>query len=530
MPQQATVGSTTCAVTTPPDFQGKIQTTHSNERVQASLPFDDRPSLFSLEARELYQAILSRDRRFDGRMFVGVSSTFIYCRPICTVRPPRFENCSFYPTAAMAEAAGFRPCLRCRPELAPGLASVDAVSRLATLAIRRIEDGAMSELSLDELSAEFGVTSRHLRRVIQQEAGLSPIQLAQTQRLLLAKQLLTDTRMSVAEAAFAAGFESIRRFNTAFQERYRLTPTSLRKSARAGTENRDDFYRFNLAVRPPFDLNRLLAFWQMRAIPGVEQVQSGWYRRSVVIGQQNGWVAIGHGPQDHQVQIRVSTGLGPVLTLVLSRLKAMLDTRADPETICHSLSQDPILAPLIKQLPGLRVPGTFDGYECGVSTILGQQVSVRTATTLAGRLASQFGMAHSTPFDALTLSFPSPESLAAVKVVDLQATGLTTRRAETVKNFANAVADGTIRLDPGADPDRVREKLLSIPGIGNWTAEYILMRAIGWPDAFPANDLGLMKAAGVSSTKLREMSENWRPWRSYATMLLWSSLGKPSDP
>src|SRR5580704_11148216 len=246
-------------------------------------------TILGIGDRDLYDAILTRDRRFDGRMFVGVRSTRIYCRPICTVRPPRFENCTFYRKAAAAEAAGFRPCLRCRPELAPGSsAPVDAISRLAALAIRRIEDGALSEMSLDELAAEFGVTARHLRRAIHQEAGLSPIELAQTQRLLLAKQLLTDTEMTVTQAAFAAGFESLRRFNAAFKQRYRLTPTSLRRAATVSKVERDDAYGFDLAVRPPFDLAPLLAFWKARATPGVEQVADGWYRRTAVVGDQSG--------------------------------------------------------------------------------------------------------------------------------------------------------------------------------------------------------------------------------------------------
>ncbi|MDB5387773.1 MAG: adenosine deaminase [Planctomycetaceae bacterium] len=492
------------------------------------LPEQERASttIFDIGPRALYEAVLTRDRRFDGRMFVGVSSTRIYCRPICTVRPPRFENCTFYRTAAAAEAAGFRPCLRCRPELAPGSsAPVDAVPRLAALAIRRIEDGALSGLSLDELAAEFGVTARHLRRSIRQEAGLSPIDLAQTQRLLLAKQLLTDTDMTITEAAFSAGFESLRRFNAAFKERYRLTPTSLRKSADAAQGNLNDVYSFNLAVRPPFDLNPLLAFWAARATPGVEQVADGWYRRTAVVGHRTGWVAVGPGRRDHTVQVFVSTGLGPVLASVLSRLKAMLDVRADPVAVAERLGADPLLAPLFDRLPGPRVPGAFDGFECGVRAILGQQVSVRAATTVAGRFAARFGLACATPYGSLTTAFPFPESLAAASVVELQGLGLTTRRAETVKCFAVAVANGQIRLEPGADPDRVRAGLLALPGIGAWTAEYLLMRAVGWPDAFPVEDLGLLKATGLSRAELRIRADRWRPWRSYAAVLLWHSLG-----
>lgn len=486
-------------------------------------------TLLGIGPSDLYKAVLARDRRFDGRMFVGVRSTRIYCRPICTVRPPRFENCSFYRTAAAAERAGFRPCLRCRPELAPGsVAPVDAVRRLAALAIRRIEDGALSALSLEELAAEFGVTARHLRRAIRQEAGLSPVELAQTQRLLVAKQLLTDTSMSVTEAAFAAGFESLRRFNAAFKLRYRLTPTSLRRKAQTSNVDNDDAYSFHLSIRPPFDLAPVLAFWAARATPGVEDVADGWYRRTAVIGERTGWVAVGPGRKAHTVRVVVSKGLGPVLPGVLSRIKAMLDVRAEPMGIGERLSADPMLAPLVAQWPGPRVPGTFDGFECGVRAILGQQISVRAATTLAGRLASRFGRANPSPY-ALTTAFPQPASLAAAGVADLQSLGLTARRAETIRAFAMATADGKLRLDPGADPDRVRAALLALPGIGDWTVEYLLLRAVGWPDAFPSSDLGLVKASGLSPAELRHRADRWRPWRGYAAVLLWHSLGGSCD-
>ncbi|HEX5497819.1 MAG TPA: AlkA N-terminal domain-containing protein, partial [Thermomicrobiales bacterium] len=353
------------------------------------------------------------------------------------------------------------------------------------------------------MAAEFGVTARHLRRAIRQEAGLTPVELAQTQRLLLAKQLLTDTHMTVTEAAFAAGFESLRRFNAAFKQRYRLTPTSLRRSAGAAQPEADDAYHFNLAVRPPFDLTPSLTFWETRAVPGVEQVAGGWYRRTVAIGERAGWVAVGAGRKDHAVQVFVSTGLGPVLPAVLSRLKAMLDVRADPVGVAERLADDPLLAPLFERWPGPRVPGTFDGFECGIRAILGQQISVRAATTLAGRLVNRFGRASSAPCGALATAFPSPESLATASIADLQSLGLTARRAETVKRFAIAAADGKVRLDPGADPDRVRAALLELPGVGEWTVEYLLLRAVGWPDAFPAGDLGLLKASGLSAAELR---------------------------
>lgn len=496
----------------------------------------DRPTsqprgLLGMGHKELYETLLTRDRRFDGRMFVGVSSTRIYCRPICTARPPRRENCTFYPTAAAAEAHGFRPCLRCRPELAPGsIAPVDAVARLAALAIRRIEDGALSELSLNELAGEFDVTTRHLRRVIQHEVGLSPVELAQTQRLLLAKQLLTDTVMSMTEVAFAAGFQSLRRFNAAFKERYRLNPSSLRKAATTEPAEANDAYQFDLAVRPPFHLAPLLDFWKARATPGVERVADGWYRRTARIGDCTGWIAIGPGRKEHTVRALISTELGPALSVVLSRVKAMLDVRAEPVAIAERFKKDSLLAPLAKRSPGLRVPGTFDGFECGIRTVLGQQISVRAANTLATRLAAKFGEPCATSTEGLTITFPTAELLSCVSRAELKTIGLTTRRAETLQLFAIAVAEGNLRLEAGADPDRVREALLELPGIGEWTAEYLLMRAVGWPDAFPASDLGLMKAAGLSPLALRARAESWRPWRSYAAILLWQSLANTNQP
>jgi AraC family transcriptional regulator, regulatory protein of adaptative response / DNA-3-methyladenine glycosylase II len=479
-----------------------------------------------IDPRALYEAILTRDRRFDGRVYVGVRTTRIYCRPVCTVRPPRFENCTFYSSAAAAESAGFRPCLRCRPELAPGSsAPVDAVSRLASLAVRRIEDGALSGLSVEELASEFGVTGRHLRRCVHKEVGLTPVALAQTQRLLLAKQLLTDTRMTVTEAAFAAGFESLRRFNATFKDRYRMTPTDLRRMPRRLAVETDDIYSFDLAVRPPFDLASMLVFWDARSTAGVEQVVEGWYRRTVCLGGHVGWVGIGPPRKPHSVRVVVSRSLGPALTSILSRLKAMLDVRAEPVEVGSRLSADSQLAPLVTRWPGVRVPGSFDGFECGIRSVLGQQVSVRAATTIAGRLAAKFGQPISTPHDGLTTAFPSPQVLATTSLADLRSLGLTARRAETIQRLSSAVADGKIHLQTGADPDRVREALLAVPGIGDWTAEYLLLRAVGWPDAFPSGDLALVKAAGFSAKELRDRSEQWRPWRGYAAILLWRSLG-----
>lgn len=479
-----------------------------------------------LDNRTLYEALRTRDRRFDGRFFVAVRSTRIYCRPVCTVRPPKFENCSFLSTAAACEQAGYRPCLRCRPELAPGtIAPVDAVSRLASLAVRRIEDGALSGRGLEELATEFGITGRHLRRVLCTETGQSPLELAQTQRLLLSKQLLTDTQMNVTDVAFAAGFESLRRFNHAFKTRYRLTPTALRRIREKLPD--EDAYVFELAIRPPFDQTSLLSYSSARATSGVEQVSNNGYQRTVAIGKQTGWIGIEPGTHSHSVRVRISSSLGPALTTVLARLKHMLDTRSDPLEVGRFLSSDPLLAERVRHCPDVRIPGAFDGFECAIRTVLGQQISVRGATTLAGRLANRFGRAIASPIEGLSTLFPTPESLAGASVPELTSLGLTGRRAETIQRMSRAFADGLVRLEPGTDPDVVRAALLELPGIGDWTVEYLLLRACGWPDAFPAGDLGLQKVLKLSAARLRERAERWRPWRGHAAMLLWRSLANP---
>jgi AraC family transcriptional regulator of adaptative response / DNA-3-methyladenine glycosylase II len=330
--------------------------------------------------------------------------------------------------------------------------------------------------------------------------------------------------MSVTEVAFAAGFESLRRFNTAFKDRYRLAPTSLRRDAKPIHADCGDVYNFQLSVRPPFDLQRTLAFWQARATAGVEQVLGSCYRRTAVVGDRTGWIVVGPGTNVNSIHVGVSKTLGPALATVLTRLKSMLDVRAEPSGIGERLRDDPFLAPLLAQWPGPRVPGAFDGFECGIRAILGQQISMRAATTLAGRMAARFGKGRLTPFEGLVVTFPSADSIAGAGLSELRSIGLTSKRAETVQQFAIAVADGRIRLDPGADPDRVRAGLLALPGIGEWTAEYLLLRAVGWPDAFPYSDLGLLKATRLTPSDLRARAERWRPWRSYAAVLLWQSL------
>jgi AraC family transcriptional regulator of adaptative response / DNA-3-methyladenine glycosylase II len=470
-----------------------------------------------LNTTTCYQALLTHDARFDGVFFVGVATTGIYCRTVCTAKTPRRENCTFYRSAAAAERAGYRPCLRCRPELAPGNAQVDAAGRLAATAASRIEDGALSEGSIADLAAELGITDRHLRRVIEQEYGVSPVELAQTSRLLLAKRLLTDTDLSITEVAFASGFSSLRRFNALFKERYRLNPTALRKG-RALDAARETL-TCETAYRAPLDWNALRTFLVGRASCGVEAAEGDRYVRTVAIGKHHGWLAASPSPEKHTIRIQLSASLAPALPAVIARLKRLFDLAADPQRIAAHLG------PLAAPRPGLRVPGAFDGFEMAVRAILGQQVTVRAATTLAGRFAGAFGEPITTPFAGLTHLPPTAERIARAEVTDLTALGIIASRANSILALAREVAEGRIALGPATDPERTIARLRELPGIGDWTAQYIAMRALGLPDAFPHADLGIRKALGENSPKrILEIAEAWRPWRAYAAMHLWKSL------
>jgi AraC family transcriptional regulator of adaptative response / DNA-3-methyladenine glycosylase II len=464
-----------------------------------------------------YQALLTRDARFDGAFFVGVSSTRIYCRPVCTVRTPRRENCTFFPSAAAAERAGFRPCLRCRPELAPGNAPIDAVSRLAAAAAHRIEDGALAERRIEELAAEMGVSGRHLRRVIRSEFGVSPIELAQTQRLLLAKRLLTDTDLAITEVAFASGFSSLRRFHALFKERYRLNPTDLRK--RRAAPGPEEILSCDVAYRPPLDWEALLAFLAGRAACGVEEIEGRRYRRTVALGRHRGWIAVEPSKSGRTLRVELSASLLPALSPALARVKRLFDLAAEPRQI------EAHLGPLAAARSGLRVPGAFDGFEIAARAILGQQISVRAATTLAGRLTTALGERIETPFAALTHLTPTAERVAGARPDEIVSLGIVPARANAILALARAVAERKIALEPGADPDQAMARLKTLPGIGDWTAQYVAMRALAWPDAFPHTDLGIQRALGEDDPRrVLRIAAAWQPWRSYAAMHLWRSL------
>lgn len=487
------------------------------------------------DSKTLYKALRSRDHRFDGLFFVGVSSTGIYCRPICTVKPPKAANCTFYNTAQEAEQAGFRPCLRCRPELAPGNSPVDNSQRIAHLIMRRIEEGVSDErAALEAIAGEFELSSRHIRRVVQKELGVPPIQLILTRRLLLAKQLLTETKLPVTEIAFASGFSSLRRFNDAFTNRYRMPPTRLRKKAVEGANGAmgGDTLTLQLSFRPPYDWRGVLAFLKARELKRVEWMTEDFYARTVHLGGKKGWIKITLPEKKNALLLELSHGLIPVLPALLNRVRDLFDLNARPDVISNQLRKDKMLAPSIKANPGLRVPGAFNGFELGLRAILGQQVTVKSATTIACRFAEAFGEPVVTPFAELDRLTPNPAAVARASVGGIARLGIVRSRAKSIIALAQAQVSGELSLDSGAhhNPDETMARLAELPGVGQWTAHYIAMRALRWPDAFPKEDIAVRNAlGGVTARQAEEASHAWRPWRSYAVLHLWNQLRKPDD-
>jgi AraC family transcriptional regulator of adaptative response / DNA-3-methyladenine glycosylase II len=472
-----------------------------------------------LNRDQCYQAILTHDSRFDGHFFVAVKSTRIYCRPICRSKRPALERCEFYRLAAAAEVAGYRPCLRCRPELAPGQAPSDSADRLTSAAVQQIEAGSLQEQSVSDLATRLGVSDRHLRRVLLKNLGVTPVQLAQTHKLLLAKQLLTDTALPIIDVAFASGFSSLRRFNALFRKRYLFPPTTLREKNRGAKDLPSCVCR--LFYRQPFDWDSLLTFFSGRVFAGVERVDAGGYRRTVGIGSHQGWISVENDPAQSALRVEVSISLLPVLVQVLARLRRLFDLEATPQQIATHLGS------LAEANPGLRVPGAFDGFEMAVRAILGQQVSVKAATTFAGRLTNQFGRPIATPFPGLTHLAPTAPAIAATTIDELTHIGVTRSRAASIVAMAQAVANGSINLNVAVSIDQVLAKLKELPGIGDWTVQYFAMRVFGWPDAFPYNDLGILKALKTKNPRQAlAAAESWRPWRAYAAMHLWKSLEK----
>lgn len=464
-----------------------------------------------------YQALSSRDRRFDGRFYLGVTSTGIYCRPVCPARLPKPENCRFYRTAAEAEGSGFRPCKRCRPECAPGLAHIDMPGSLINKACQLIESGFLNHKKLPDLATRLGVTERHLRRLFQQSLGVSPLDYVRSWQLLQARQLLMLSRLSVMDIAFQCGFNSLRSFNYQFRQRYQQSPTELRKE---NNTQPPEHLTLKLGYRPPFDWKQLLTFLASRRIPGVEEVGAEVYRRTVRIkaGEEriSGWLEVTDLPEKCQLQLTLSQSLAPVALEVSNRVRRLFDLDCDPQAISHQLKE------LSEDRPGLRLPGAFDGFEMSVRAILGQQVTVKAAHTLATRVAHRFGEPLDTPFNQLTHSFPSARVVSQLEPEQLGELGIIRQRSKAILAVARSVDSGDIDLSALADVPETLERLQALPGIGPWTAQYIAMRALSWPDAFPDQDLGVIKAMGTKNRKeIVSRAEPWRPWRAYAVMHLW---------
>jgi AraC family transcriptional regulator of adaptative response / DNA-3-methyladenine glycosylase II len=479
-----------------------------------------------------YLALKARDARFDGRFFTGVTSTGIYCRPVCRVRTPKRENCRFFPHAAQAESAGFRPCLRCRPELAPNSvvwSIQDATSILAQHAVRLLDEPEAwrdEAPSVEVLAQRLGVSDRHVRRIFEAHLGVSPVQYLQTRRLLTAKQLLADTDLPISQIALISGYASLRRFNAAFAEHYGLNPTQLRREGRGAT--RSDF-AIRLAYRPPYDIAAMLEFFRTRAIAGVDHVAEGTLSRTLAVESQGrthkGWIEASFDEDQNLVLLRVSETLRPALPVVIHRVRCAFDLDADPQAINTALHES------FPHGDGLRVPGAFSGYELAVRAVLGQQITVAAARTLAQRLVDRFGEPIETNDAKLKRLFPEAAVLAQAEGNALGELGIVRQRQAAIVGIARAVAEGRLQLHSGSHVDTTIEQLKQLPGIGDWTAQYIAMRALRWPDAFPAGDVALHKALGVlkardAAKSAQTASEQWKPWRSYAVIRAWASLSQ----
>lgn len=480
---------------------------------------------------EVYErARLARDTRFDGQFYVGVRTTGIYCRPICPANSPKSENVRFFQSAAAASEAGFRPCLRCRPEAAPGTPAWSGTSTTVRRGLRLISGGALDDGNVENLADRLGVTSRHLRRLFTKHLGASPLAVAHTQRLHFAKRLIDETTLPMNHIAMAAGYGSVRRFNDAFQRTYSRSPRELRK---AGDEvelaGRTATLTVRLPYRMPFDWIRFLEFFKHRAVPGVEGVLDGVYRRTLSFDNDHGVIEIRPDKRDGYLSLTLNSVNTNALFETVQTAREVFDLDAPVSEISEALGQDADLRTMLRKNRGVRVPGAWNGFEITVRAILGQQISVKAATTLAGRIAEKYGeplkMDGQCSSHGLLRIFPTAEKLKRARFNDM---GIVGSRIETIRQVAAAVVDGRLHFDVAQDPEEFCANLTTIRGIGGWTAQYVAMRALKNPDAFPESDLGLIKAIAwperVTAKELLARADNWRPWRAYAALLLWGSL------
>jgi AraC family transcriptional regulator of adaptative response / DNA-3-methyladenine glycosylase II len=469
------------------------------------------------------RARLSRDARFDGKFFIGVVGSGVYCRSICPAPTAKEKNVRYYPSAAAAAEAGFRPCLRCRPESSPGTPAWLGTSNTVSRALRLIGESGLEDGGVEALAEHLGVGSRHLRRLFLRHLGATPIAVAQTRRLHFAKKLIDETTLPMSQIALASGFGCVRRFNAGISKVYHRTPTQIRHLARQKDTQPGNQYVFRLHFRPPYHWQGMLAFLAPRATPGVEVVEDGTYRRTISLNGRDGYFEVSLDQTRPALLVRIEFGDPHSLFFIIERIRAMFDLTADWSAIVQNLRADPVLQDRVEADPGLRVPGCWNGFELAIRAILGQQITVKGATTLTGNLVSTFGRPFSTT-NGLTHLFPPSEVLADAKLASI---GMPGARAETIRALARAVRDGKIKFEGVVDSDAFLNRLCEIPGIGKWTAQYIAMRALGEPDAFPSSDLGLLRAMSLeNSRELENRAEAWRPWRAYAAMYLWKIFGE----
>ena len=481
-----------------------------------------------LDIDACYRAFCARDARFDGRLFGAVRTSGTYCRPICPARMPKRENMTFFVTAAAAQEAGFRPCLRCRPETAPECPAWRGTSSTVSRALALIDAGALDEAGIDRLAERLGVGERQFRRLFRQHLGASPVSVAQTKRVLLAKQLIHETRLPMADVALASGFGSIRRFNEIFRQLFGRPPSALRRGTVADVSSRgNDEVVILLRYRPPYDWAAIARFLTARAIPGVELVSSDRYARTIEVEGVHGVVVV-EPAAGNALRVALRISRLAALPTIIARVRRVFDLAADPQAINAQLVEDPALAPLVGARPGLRVPGAWDGFELAVRAVLGQQITVAAATRLSGKVVARYGLplAGRLQTEGLTHVFPRPERLAAA---DLTTLGMTRMRAAAVATLAAAVVRDPQILAVGRSLSESVTRLRALPGIGEWTAQYIAMRELHETDAFPVGDIGLLRALAAmdgkkpTSRDLLARAERWRPWRAYAAQHLWAS-------
>lgn len=466
----------------------------------------------------------ARDPRFDGKFLVASTTTKIYCRPSCNVPMIKDKYVRYFPNPAAATEAGYRPCLRCRPECAPGTPGWLGTSSTVSRALRLIEESGLEDGGVESLAERLGIGSRHLRRLFLRHLGATPSAVAHTRRLYFAKRLIDETKLPMRQIALASGFGCVRRFNAAIRKTYKRTPTQVRRLAKRTAPDSENEYLFRLRFRPPYEAERMLAFLAARAIPGVEVVKDAIYRRSITVGNSRGWLEVSFDLNQHALVVRVTFPDPHSLFHIVERVRAMFDLNADWVAIASVLQEDPELATRIAVAPGLRVPGCWNGFELATRAILGQQITVKAATTLAGRLVECFGQPCPLA-SGITHLFPTPEVLSRA---DLTRVGVTSARAATIRGLARAVREGKLSFEGIVNTEEdFLGRLREIPGIGNWTAQYIAMRGLAEPDAFPVGDVGLLRALSLkNSRELERRAESWRPWRAYAAMYLWQVPNK----